>query len=485
LSKPSSSSKIRLMRSFSLILMCCFAASANAATWYVDSSATGSNNGTSWANAWTNVTAVSGVAAGDTVNISGGPAGQTRTYSVSGWNPHGGSASAVVTYQIGQDSSHNGTAIFQLGSSSWISGTINNVSVSGNAGDGNMHFQLVSTNGGAAVDASGSSNLHVSYVNYPAATGSFANFNGGTQIEIDHIYFKKLSGTASSDDHAIYFSVSGTGWDVNKIHDSAFYLPRDTAGEGDDCIQSGTSSISIYNNTIIGYTASYPRGQHQDGFQPLGGSYYKVYNNYFQDIANYPVFGDSYYGDFAHFWVYNNILVLADPAVQASNPPQGIVIGQDGGAYANMGRAPNFTDVVIANNLSDGYLNHSSFVLNNVTSHPSQFTSCLISNNVGVNGGGLDTTGNTSTPTTDNVLLSASAGSANFVSYATNSTSNNYQLLAGATSLIGQGANWTSYFTIDKNGKSRPATGAWAVGPYVYGGSNVPMAPQSLHVTSK
>lgn len=46
----------------------------DAATWYVDRGATGSNNGQSWANAWNNTTSINwgSVTAGDTIYIAGG-----------------------------------------------------------------------------------------------------------------------------------------------------------------------------------------------------------------------------------------------------------------------------------------------------------------------------------------------------------------------------------------------------------------------------
>ncbi|MGA2685055.1 MAG: hypothetical protein ABSF51_08390, partial [Verrucomicrobiota bacterium] len=119
-----------------LFFLMTLAMKAPAATWYVDNTAAGSHNGASWANAWTSISQISGVSAGDTVYISGGPSGSTQTYSMSGtWTPAGGTASAPITYQIGQDSAHNGTVIFS-GSGNWLGGVLQNVVISGDAGDG-------------------------------------------------------------------------------------------------------------------------------------------------------------------------------------------------------------------------------------------------------------------------------------------------------------------------------------------------------------
>ena len=123
-----------------LLLLFLLALPCAGATRYVDSAATGANNGTSWANAWTNLAAVS-ASAGDTVYISGGSSGQTRTYSGANWAPAGGSSGSPIVYQIGQDSSHNGTAVFDCGGGTWLTPNPYTV-LSGDAGDGSLHFEI-------------------------------------------------------------------------------------------------------------------------------------------------------------------------------------------------------------------------------------------------------------------------------------------------------------------------------------------------------
>jgi hypothetical protein len=100
-----------------------FSASLGAATWYVDGTANGANSGTSWADAWTTLTAVKGIGPGDTVYISGGPSGSSQTYTLAGsWSLKSGTEDNPITYQIGQDDRHNGTAIFSTSSGGYRGG---------------------------------------------------------------------------------------------------------------------------------------------------------------------------------------------------------------------------------------------------------------------------------------------------------------------------------------------------------------------------
>src|SRR5258708_28991348 len=96
------------MRALLFLITLSVQVQAYCATWYVDSAATGTHNGTSWANAWTALSQITGVGASDIVYISGGPSGSTQSYTA----PSGGWSPSPATYQIGQDALHNGTALF-------------------------------------------------------------------------------------------------------------------------------------------------------------------------------------------------------------------------------------------------------------------------------------------------------------------------------------------------------------------------------------
>ena len=449
------------------------------ATWYVDGSVSTSGNGTSWASAWKNVTNITGVKPGDVVYISGGPTGSSLTYNIPGtWAlPSGSSATNRITYQIGQDPSHNGTAIFNnTGGGVWISGP-SNIVVSGDAGDGQMHFKL-SGYGQVVNLPSGQVNVHLSYIDFGncgSANWRVIDMRGVNGIEIDHIYANVTNATA---DAFSFASFAGTTWDQNLFHDNTLILPGDGNGKGADGLQWVGIGFSIYNNTITGSVAPYSGGQHQDGWQSTGGdSYIKIYGNTFTNIGNYPIFGDGYFGGFNHLWIYNNIVTLNTTGLQNSNPPQGIAVGVDGGAQNGY----VFNDIIIANNTIVDYANHIGIALGNVTSHSASFTNNYVENNVFVNSGGVETYG-TSVTMSNNVSLSSAAASGMFMHYALNDRNNDLHLTSLAVSLINKGANLSSDFTADKDGTSRPQGSAWDIGAYEYisGGTTVDTTPPVL-----
>ena len=85
-----------------------------AANWYVDKTAAGVNNGSSWANAWSSFGAISwsSIRPGDNLFISGGPTGSSKTYTET--LTIGASGTSAARIRIGLDasnSSHNGTVV--------------------------------------------------------------------------------------------------------------------------------------------------------------------------------------------------------------------------------------------------------------------------------------------------------------------------------------------------------------------------------------
>jgi hypothetical protein len=480
--KRSLPAKIRfLVLMFSSMLI-----SSKAATWYVDSSVSTSGNGTSWANAWANVTAVSGVSAGDTVYISGGSSGSTNTYSIpsSGWSPKGGTAGSSITYQIGQDSSHNGTALFVGNGSGMFVNVTSNLTILGSDGDGQQHFCVSNIPVPCYYDNSKPLvNLRIGYVNFQHISGPtsgnldvlyMANVKG---FEFDHnyLYVSYLGNNAFA-----YIVVSGSGYDDSLVHDNTILLPRGGGGYGSDGIESGGSTgLSIYNNTIESYAASYTYTQHQDAFQDTGGSgYIKVYNNILLNMGNSGIFLDGYFGGFSNCEVYNNLIYMSVPVTGAWYP-RGMDIIAD--AAAVKGPLP-FVNIIAANNTIANFttLYAMSFYPPS-TGVGATYNNCVAVNNIAYDcNTSFDFTSQSGFTSSDNVFASGVVGFVNTSTY-------DFHLTVLATLFLGKGVNESSYFTTDKDGNFRPATGAWDVGAYAYttnsGGGLLP-APSGLQILS-
>ena len=477
--------------------------SANAAIWYVDNTASGSNNGTSWANAWTSPSQVSGISAGDTVYISGGPNGSSQNYNISNWSPVGGNSSGRITYQIGQDSLHNGTANFIIAPNAYYF-VANNpppsyINIIGNAGDGKEHFSV--SNCVLILQSDGTfTDMRLGYINFGTMTGNKNSLNIGTvnNFEFDHNYIYQ---TYSELDGVICIgAVNGTnGYDQTLIHDNVIFSPTSGGvdpGFGADCFQMfwmGTG-YSIYNNICISYyspTWDITEGQHSDGYQTAGGTYIKIYNNYFYGYTDVGIYGGCWGNavsgaphTFSHVRIYNNIVDCA-----GVNDAGGIDISSDEGSGST------YSDCQVINNL----VHYPTGDQNNAYDFATgdglgTWSGISCSNNITIGKGGIQVQGGTTVVSLGNnpVFTEAQAASLfqNYISSVVNNpaigTNINWHLVSTATSLIGKGANFYSVFTTDKDGNARPSSGPWDIGPYEYttnsGVIPVPLAPSQLKI---
>ena len=459
-------------------------ASAYAATWYVDNTATGANNGTSWANAWTSLTQVSGVSAGDTVYISGGSSGQT--YSVSSWSPAAGTAGNPVVYKVGQDAGHTGMVTF--------------------SGGGGSSYLIYQAGNYYTLDGryNGKANLTLmNYGNFPIYYGNNNNgtprgvtylgliMNGGFQLSNAGNYEIGWCSLTMPDtsDHAIFLGGSylpqGGTWGVNKIHNNTINVYRTpsgnlngSGGNGDDGIQWG-NSVDIFSNYFKALPdANYPGTQHQDFIQG-DGQYIRIYANTFENSGESDIYPDITSSSHSHLWIYNNVFMLTDSSVTSAT--RSIDDGPDvSGA--------TFTDHVIANNtfIGYGYMNIRMYTANT-------FVNSWLVNNIYMD----CSAGNSIASSVNNIYncyggtspngggIGAQVGTPAFVNYVRYSTNVDLHLTASDTKALDKGTNWpASMFTVDKSYVSRPQGIAWDIGAYEYAGANtnpvVSVSPTAL-----
>lgn len=465
------------------------------ANWYVDNAAPGSNNGASWANAWTAFSSIvwggSGVKPGDTLYISGGNTSQAYASALT--IGASGTSGSPITIRVGQDSGHNGTVIFNAtyiycpqsyitidGSVSGVSHlTITNVADSANKDNGYAVTSYASTISG----------ITIRYVSISMCNNGlgFQYVNG---YEFDHNSFLHILG-----DHGIKtIQSTENGWGVGSIHNNTFIYSGQYPGP--DGIQSG-SSVNIYSNRFedVGGTDPIAPGQHPDWIQ-MAGNYCKIYDNEFINDGDSCIDFDCWAIRSPHdIWIYNN--VFRYNSKNTDSTPDAIRI------YSSNGTGPTslvnwriLNNTFVDNPNWDGVSFGHYFTWGNPGGSGNEFKNNLFYNCGSgssfralliVAGSGWTLDGNTyyypssagawvsifgATEVASSwVAANEAHGKTNqpvFVSYTAYSDANDFHLSASDMGARNSGLNLSSYFTMDKDGNARPASGAWDIGAYQY-----------------
>jgi hypothetical protein len=443
---------------------------------YVDSSVATSGNGLTWGTAWKGLDNITGVGAGDTVYVSGGTT--TKTYNDSdGWNPPNGTSSSPFTLAIGIDAGHTGIAIFNgtnANQSYWVNRRdVQWVTVNGRL-SGTNHFRVqnywniyLNPHDGPLSDG-----LKLLGITTPLTIYARSN----DHMEMGWITFELIDDTNGDTNPKVVGphvqASQPSGYGRNSIHDCEFnmYYIRgvDSNGNnGNDGIKE-PASCDIYNNrfvTTLWTGGGIVGGDHQDGIQTADDADLRIYNNYFENLANYMIYWEFFSGGTKqNMIVYNNVFNYSDASLTAQ-PTQALAFGAHNSSAT-------FANVLVANNTFRGGQQAASIGDTNGT----LASSVRVVNNIrGPAAGQLNLNGNSSAATsTNNPQMT---GTGNYADV----NSGNFRLTASATAAIDQGINpspsyLTNVFTTDADGATR--TNPWDAGAYEFGaGGSDTVAP--------
>lgn len=454
------------------------------ASWYVDNAATGTRNGTSWANAWTNFASISGPAAGDTVYISGGTV--SKTYYDIYLPTINGTAGNPVTYSVGQDSGHNGIIIWDgrndVASVSFLYGASKNVVVTGNYNN-ETHLILTNQTPGSGIHLDNSSDVRLEHIRMY----SQMRFNPGTNIHIANCYIKPPALISAGINFTLYTKTGdAVGVTNSSVRNCQLVMPcsSNNPAWGADHIKGGTSVSAVSNVFSVYYVTNDVEWEHTDGWQNLTGSNCRVEGNQFYNISNYGIFWEATVA-FSNIWIFNNVFANNDSMYHASNLTVSIVVAQ---------RTPGTTNfnIVVANNTIVDMFGRTAMTFGDDPSETNTWLNCVVANNLMYNSGKagsypavdlvLGPGGTNGWSMLNNKAISgirgtnvinpsqlATAGGDNaiaFTSYTELSSANNFRLLSTDTAAKDVGFSLSSYFTADADGNTR--SGTWDLGAYEY-----------------
>ena len=480
-------------------------------SFYVDPTASGANNGTSWANAWTSFASVtwSSIHAGDTLYVSGGSTSQTYTapsFTVGA----SGTASQPLTIRPGADPGHDGTVVFDyasLGGSATATGislgSRSNVTITGDVGSVS-HWQLknlYNTSSGTSSDgiagSGGNTGIKVDRMTF-VNDNNPVRFTSTTGITISNNSFQQVRGDA-----AIAMAGSSGGFDSSRIFGN--YIERECTPNGGvptslcpgpDGVQVG-SGVSIYSNQFKQITTGVTTStQHPDGIQAQGDNL-KIYGNTFTNVGDSDIDFDTFADGTPHdVYVYNNVFRITDPI--DLYPEYFRLYRSSGVALQSI---TNFK--LVNNDFVDNDYSYRAVRFDTFGGNPTG-SGNQIANNIFYNSGNGSASGSVvyidpssgftgSSWALDYNSYYRSAGAPYvsfggtsytaaswvaghephgrvaapaFTSYAYQSPGNDFHLTATDTVAKDTGTALSSLFTTDLDGLSRPQGGAWDLGAY-------------------
>jgi hypothetical protein len=479
-------------------------------SFYVDPAATGSNNGTSWANAWTSFSAVtwSSIHPGDTLYLSGGSTSQTYTapsFTVGA----SGTSSQPITIRPGVDPQHNGTVVFDyasLGSSATATGislgSRSYVTITGDV-NGTSHWQVNNLyNTGSATSAvgiiggSGNTGITVDRMTF-VNDNNPVRFTSTTGITVSNNSFQQTRGDA------VVGLAGSTGvFDSSRVFGN--YIERECnlapsgACPGPDGVQAG-SGVSIYGNQFKQITTTATTSsQHPDGIQAQGDNL-KIYGNTFTNVGDSDVDFDTFADGTPHdVWVYNNVFRIVDvidpyPEYFRLYRSSGVALQSitnfkilnndfvdNTGTYRVVrfdmfGGNPTATGNEIKNNIfynsGDGTASGPVIYIDPSSGFTS--SSWAIDYNSYYRAAGQPYVDYQGTNYTASSWVSShephgKVAAPSFTSYAPGSASNDYHLTSTDTVARNAGVDLSALFGTDFDGYARPQGAAWDIGAFEY-----------------
>ena len=490
---------------YSGILLLGIVCNANAASWYIDNTASGSHNGTSWTNAWASFSQIvwgaGGVVGGDTLYISGGST--SKTYTATGNNMltvgASGSSGSRITIATGAKSpsptGHNGLVIFD-GNSNYNTlinvASRNYITIDGEkSGATNWQFKNVSMSSSenAAIDFSSSNFFIATYLEIlTIPMGLYGTYANDSEISYCNIHDLRQECAVRT----IVGNSGATAYGRTKLHHNTIVVSTSAPnGYGPDGFQTGEST-DVYNNNFSSVNGTIGGAQHPDYIQ-TAGRYTRIYNNTFRNpidsAVDFDVSGNMD-GLWEHIWIYNNVFVCDSTISAESSWPSGIRM------YNNTDST--ITDIVIANNTFVDWGatgGKAGYPFRLQTGGSASVTSTQVKNNIFYNSGNGSyeaviieaSSGATAADWNfDYNLINAGSGGSSavtvdgssytqthnrtsapaFSTYSAGSASNVYTLSLSDTAAKDQGVDLSAYFTTDKTGATR--SGSWDIGAYEY-----------------